>query len=81
MMPVEELEEGRQPRRGEVWRHVKFGHLVRVQACLDGLIGFHTVKSEADRKARRFSSERRVRVADFWRMYKYDDADQSAEEL
>lgn len=77
---VEEEQEGKQPRRGEVWRHRKFGHLIRVEACLDGLIGFHTMKAEADRKARRFSSERRVRIADFWRMYVYDETDQSAEE-
>lgn len=77
-------DDNREPRRGEIWRHIRFNHCVRVEAFSTAdqqqLVRFHTLKSEQDRKARRYSTERRVQVDDFWRMYRYDADDQSSDD-
>ena len=70
----------RVPAKGEVWRHTRFAHLIRVEDCVDDLVRFHTLKTEQDRRARRYSTERRVRVDDFCRIYHYDAAEQSSDD-
>lgn len=69
------------PRQNEVWRHARFDNQIRVDGVTeDGLVRFHSVKSERDRRTRRYSTERCVKPADFQRMFQYRAEDQSSEE-